>query len=196
MAMILLFGPLPAALGGIAGGLAATLVQRITDLCRHRHRATCLVERALFNMAALGLAFLVSGAVYTASGGTTGDVALSSPLPVALAAASAEVVNSALVVAVASLQTGSPFFPIWRENVSWASPMNVLGMVVGGGGLAVGYRIAGALGAGVFFLSVAMTTYAYRLNVWQTKAQMACLEDMVAQRIEELRENWMKAEAT
>ena len=65
--------------------------------------------------------------------------------------------------------------------------MNVLGMVLGGGGLALCYQIASILGVGVFFLPVALTIYAYRLYVRQTKAQMARLEEIVAERIDDLR---------
>jgi signal transduction histidine kinase len=59
-------------------------------------------------------------------------------------------------------------------------------MVLGGGGMALGYQIAGILGAGVFFLPLVLTIYAYRLYTAQTKAQMARLEQIIAERTQEL----------
>jgi signal transduction histidine kinase len=103
-----------------------------------------------------------------------------------LAAISFELVNAGLVVGVVSLQTRQPALKIWRHNVSWIAPMNVLSMVVGGGGLALGYEIAGILGVGVFFLPLAFTIYATRLYVGQTKGQMDRLEEIVAERTEDL----------
>jgi signal transduction histidine kinase len=96
--------------------------------------------------------------------------------------------NAGLVVGAASLQTGQPAFQIWRQNVSWATPMNLVSMVVGGGGLALGYQIAGILGVGVFFLPLALTIYAFRLYLEQTKAQMARLEEIIAERTDDLRQ--------
>jgi hypothetical protein len=157
-ATLLLFGPLPAALVAMVGGLVITLVahKRQTQSSR-----APLLQRALFNMAALGLALAVAGGIYLLSGGKVGEVALlSNLLPMVLAAAFDETVNAALVVGVVSLQTGKPPFQIWRQNVSWAMPMKVLTMVVGGGGLALGYQIAGILGLGIFFLPIALTIYA------------------------------------
>jgi signal transduction histidine kinase len=102
------------------------------------------------------------------------------------AAVCAEFANAALVVGAVSLQTGKPALPIWRQNVSWATPMNIASMVVGGGGLALGYQLAGLLGAGVFFLPILLTIYAFNLYVRQTKTQMDHLEEIIAERTEEL----------
>ena len=183
-ATLLLFGPLPAALVAIVGGLVTTLVMNRRQA---RPSRAPLLQRALFNMAAFGLASIVAGGVYLLSGGTVGEVALlSNLLPMVLAAASTEMVNAGLIVGVTSLQTGESVFQIWRQNVSWATPMNLLSMVTGGGGLALGYQIAGILGLGVFFLPIALTIYAFRLYLEQTKAQMARLEEIIAERTEDL----------
>jgi two-component sensor histidine kinase len=188
-ATLLLFGPLPSALTAIAGGLAVTLVQEIIDRCQNRSRiGSALLQRALFNMAALGLAFFIAGEIYVVTSGTVGKVALfNNLLPMVLAVASTEIVNAALVVGVVSLQTGESAFQIWKQNVSWAAPMNLLVMIVGGGGLALGYQIAGPLGLGVFSLPVVLPIYAYRLYVAQTKAQMTRLEEIIVERTDDLR---------
>jgi hypothetical protein len=185
-ATLLLFGPFPATLVAIVGGLTITLV---ADRRQARPGRAPLWQRSVFNMAVSGLSIAVAGGVYLLLGGRAGEFALlSSLLPMALAAAITEFVNSALVVGAVSLQTGKPAFQLWRENVSWAVPMNIVGMVVGGGGLAVGYQVAGALGVGVFFMPVAFTIYAYRLYVRQTKALMSRLEEMIAERMNALKQ--------
>jgi signal transduction histidine kinase len=183
-AALLLLGPLPAALVAMSGGLVSTLVD---DRRQARARRATLVQRVLFNMAAMGLAVPVAGGIYLLFGGSIGQVALlSNLLPIVLAAVSFEVVNAALVIGVVSLQTGQPAVEIWRQNVSWAMPMDILSMVVGGGALALGYQIAGVLGLAVFFLPLVLTAYAFRLYVGQTKAQMARLEEIVAERTQDL----------
>lgn len=54
------------------------------------------------------------------------------------------------------------------------------------GGLALGYQIAGLLGAGVFFLPILLTIYSFNLYVRQTKAQMDHLEEIVESRTADL----------
>ncbi len=108
-------------------------------------------------------------------------------MPLALAAIIVEFVNSGLVVGAVALQTGRSPWRVWRQNVSWAIPMTVLSIALGGGGLAFAYQIAGVLGLAIFFLPIALTTYAYRLYVRQTKAHLARLDEMVAERVEALK---------
>jgi signal transduction histidine kinase len=189
-ATLLLFGALPAALAAIAGGLVATLAvesRRKRDKRESVSSDFPVPQRTLFNMAANGLAAPVAGAIYVSTGGTTGEVALlGNLLPMVLAATAYEAVNAGLVVGGISLRAGQPAFQIWRQNVSWLAPMNILSMVLGGGALAIGYQIAGLLGVAAFFLPLVLTTYAYRLYVGQTKAHMARLEEIVAERTEDL----------
>jgi signal transduction histidine kinase len=138
-------------------------------------------------MGGLGLPVPVAGGVYVLAGGTIGEVALlSNLLPMVLAAATYEFVNAGLIIGVVSLQTGQPALRIWRQNLSWSTPMAIVSMVVGGGAMAMGYQIAGVLGVAVFFLPLVLTFYAFRLYVSQTKAQMARLEEIVAERTQDL----------
>jgi signal transduction histidine kinase len=185
-AALLLFGPLPAALVAMVGSILTTFVAEVADRRQERPRAS-LLRRAFFNMAALGLPALVAGWAYVLLNGKVGEVALwSNLLPMTFTAATVELLNAALVVGAVSLQTSQPAFEIWKRNVSWAVPMNILGMIVGGGGLALGYQIAGVLGLVVFFLPIALTIYAFRLYVAQTKAQMERLEETIAERTDDL----------
>jgi signal transduction histidine kinase len=185
-ATLALFGSLPAALTAMVGSVATTLIAEIADRRRGRPRAP-LVQRVFFNAAAFGLPVVIAGQVFTWLGGRVGQVAsLTNLLPMILAAIIIEITNGAFVVGAVSLQTGRAAFQIWKQNVSWAIPLNILGMLVGGGGLALGYQIAGVLGLIVFFLPIVMTIYAFRLYVGQTKAQMARLEEIIAERTNNL----------
>jgi signal transduction histidine kinase len=170
----------------MAGGLAMTVMMDITSR-RTGKKLSPFVQRALFNMAANGLALAIGGGLYALLGGRVGNVALlSNVLPALLAAVCVEFVNAGAIVGVVSLQTRQPALHIWRQNVSWAIPMNIVSMTVGGGGLASGYHIAGHFGLVVFFLPLALTIYAFRLYVAHTKSQMASLEDIIAVRTHDL----------
>ncbi len=183
-ATLLLFGPWPTVLGAMTGGFVSTLVM---NRRQDRSDRAPLLQRVVFNMSGNGLAVPPAAGVYVLTGGTVGEVALlSNLLPMVLAALAYEMVNAGLVIGVVSLQTGRPAFQIWKENVSWATPMNLLSMVVGGGGLAMGYEIAGILGVAVFFLPLVLTAYAFRMYISQSKAQMARLEEIVAERTQDL----------
>jgi len=187
-ASMLLFGPLPAALVGMTGGLAATLVKDAGGRRPGRPRGGWLVRRALFNMATFGLATAASGAAYRLVGGTTGQLLRWANLPpMVVAAACAEAISAAVAVESISLQTGQPVLHVWRQHLSWAILLSILAMAIGGGGLALGYQIANLIGVGVFFLPLVLTIHAFRLYVHQTKAQMSRLEEMVAERTEDLR---------
>jgi signal transduction histidine kinase len=186
-APLVLFGPLPAALVGIVGGFATTLVRDLEDRRHGRGGRAPFLQRVLFNMAVLGLPVAIAGWIYIVCQGKLGDVALwSNLLPMTLAAVTIEFLNGLLVVGAVALQTRQPIFQIWKRNVSWAVPIGILGMIVGGGGLALGYQIADVLGLIVFFLPIALTIYAFRLYVRQTKTQMARLEEIIAERTENL----------
>jgi signal transduction histidine kinase len=185
-ATLLLFGLLPAALAAMIGGIVTTVMAEIGDRQRGRSRAPFL-QRMFFNMAALGLPLVMAGGVYTFFGGKIGEIALpTNLLPMILAALIVEFANAALVVSAVSLQTGQPVFKLWKQNVSWAVPLNILAMIVGGGGLALGYEIAGILGLVVFFLPITLTIYAFRLYVAQTKTQMQRQEEIIAERTADL----------
>jgi signal transduction histidine kinase len=190
-ASLLLFGTLPAALVAMIGGLITTLVNDFRGKRQKRPSSSPFLQRALFNMAALGLTVVVAGTVYVLAGGQVGEVGLvSNLLPMILTAAISEFTNAALVIGAVSLQTGKSPLQIWKQSVSWATPMSILSMIVGGGGLALGYQIAGLLGAAIFLLPLTLTIYAFRLYVGRTKAQMAQLEqtiDELQQAQEEIR---------
>jgi len=185
LATVLLFGPIPATLAAMVGGVVTTLVAH-----KHQDRSdrVSLVQRTFFNMASSGVAVAIAGEVYLLCGGQVGKVALLSNLvPVLSATASFEALHGGLRIGAASLQTGQPIFQVGKQSISWAMPMNLLSMAVGGSGLALSYQIAGILGVGAFFLPLALTVWAFGSYVAQTRAQMARLEEMIARRMDELR---------
>jgi len=184
---LLLFGTASGALVGMVGGAVATAATDYDQKKHGRASAVPLLQRILFNMASLGLAVTTAGNVYTLAGGRVGNISLlSNVIPIALAAGCTEAVNAAVVVIAASLQSGIQPLQVWKQNVSWALPFNLLGLAVGGGGLALGYRVAGVLGAGVFLLPVLLTIYAFRLYVVRTKSQMQHLEEAIGERTADL----------
>jgi two-component sensor histidine kinase len=184
-AMLLLFGPLPAALGSMVGGVAITFVTHAKDLREGRTRGSSLARRALFNMAALGLSVLAAGGVYLGVRGLTGTVdVLSNLLPLSLAAVTSEFANAALVVLAVALQTHKSPWEIWKDNVSWAVPMNIVTMILGGAGLALGYQTAGILGVAVYSLPLVLTIYAFRLYVTKSKAHLSDLRENIKEREE------------
>jgi two-component sensor histidine kinase len=179
-ASLLLLGTLPAVLVATVSGFMITVV----DHWRHpKGGRSPILQRSSFNMAVHGLSALAGGLVYVLLGGQIGNIAmLSNLIPLILASASFELVNSALVVGAVAIQIHKPPFSIWKQNVSWAIPMNLLSMIIGGGGVALGYQIAGLLGMAVFFLPLTLTIYAFQMYVRQTKAQMEELEQNIAER--------------
>jgi len=186
-APLVLFGPLPAAFVGIVGGLTTTLVRSLNDRRQGIENRAPFLQRVLFNMAVLGLPVVIAGWEYVLLRGNFEEVALwSNLLPMALAAVTIEFLNSLFVVGAVALQTRGPVLQIWKRNVSWAMPIDILSMIVGGGGLALGYQIADVLGLVIFFLPIALTIYAFRLYVQQTKTQMRHLEEIIAERTDDL----------
>jgi signal transduction histidine kinase len=148
-------------------------------------------------MAALGLAIVAAGGVYLLLGGRIDQVARLSNIPAMLTAAIVtEFLNAILVIGAVSLQIKLSPWKVWRQNVSWAVPINILGMLLGGAGLAIGYEIAGLLGLGVFALPILLTIYAFRLYVEQTKAQMDRLEEIITERTAELQKTTEELQET
>ncbi len=185
-AVLLLWGPLSAALVAMLGGFVSTVVTQVIRTRRNVSTGdTPFLQKAAFNGATLGWANVLGGGIYLLAGGQVGRVALlSNLLPIVLAGVSIEIVNEALVVGVVAIQSKKPALQIWRQGVSWAVPISVLTTIVGGSGLALGYEVLGVLGLAVFFLPLALTIYAFRLYVGRTKTQM----DQLAQTISELQD--------
>ena len=191
-ATLLLLGLFPAVLVAIVGGLVITIGSGITS---QRQGQASFWQRATFNMANAGLSIAIAGGVYLLTGGYIGDVMrLTNITPVILATITAECVNAGLVIGAVSLQTKRPFWEIWEQNISWGTPINIVTMVIGGGGIAIGYQAIGALGLVVFFLPIMLTIYVFQSYVRQTKAQLVQLEEIIDDRTRELQQKNEKLE--
>ncbi len=184
-AALLLFGPYVGAVAASSGGIIVTVALFLEK--RKRQRQSTLVQRILFNMAALGIPAAIAGWVYLSLGGTLGKIdSVSNLLPIVIAAFVLEFANAALVIGAVAIQTGESPMTIWHRNASWLVPINILTMAIGGGGMAYAFQIAGYVGVAVFFIPIAMTVYSVRLYVQQTKKQMDQLEQTVEERTADL----------
>jgi len=112
---------------------------------------------------------------------------LSNILPMTLAATCAEFGNAAVIVGDISLRTGRRPIQVWRERVWWGLPISILGIFVGGSGLALGYQVGGTFGLILFFLPIALMVYAFQLYVRHTRVQMVRMEATIADRTNDLR---------
>ncbi len=187
-AALMLFGPYVAAIAAGCGGIALAIALQLTNI-RGRKRRSSLMQRIFFNMAAQAIPAAVAGWVYVGLGGVIGQVdLLSNIIPVVLGAITMEFGNAALVIGAVSIQTLESPVKVWQRNSSWIVPINILTMAVGGWGMAYAFEIARYIGLAVFFVPIAMTIYAVRLYVEQTKQQMDKLEQTIEKRTADLRE--------
>ena len=186
-ATLMLFGPYVAAIAAGCGGITLAIILQLFNT-RGRKRQSSLMQRIFFNMAAFSIPAAVAGWVYIGLGGDVGRVdVLSNTMPVVLAAITLEFVNAILVIGAVAIQTHLTLIQVWQRNVSWTIPIDILTMAVGGWGMAYAFEIARYVGLMVFFVPIAMTIYAVRLYVEQTKQQMDKLEQTVEERTADLR---------
>lgn len=91
------------------------------------------------------------------------------------------------VLIILRLQHGSQFslLKTWKDN-RWATSISILNSALGGGFLLFAARSFGWLGILVFFLPIILSAYAFFVYTSQTKAQMANMENIIAERTQEL----------
>ncbi|HJR59679.1 MAG TPA: HD-GYP domain-containing protein, partial [Vicinamibacterales bacterium] len=90
-----------------------------------RHRMSR--QQALFNFGNLSLAVWISGTLFFVAGGVEPLFARPAPagnllLPLALLAGSYFAINSGLIAAAISFQTGQRPYDVWRSNFIWLGP--------------------------------------------------------------------------
>jgi putative nucleotidyltransferase with HDIG domain len=103
---------------------------------------------------------------------------VSTILPLVGAATADTVANVAILIGVLVLQTRRHPLEIWKRDFQWASPIAILGGIVGGGALALAYEMFNVVGVAVFFLPVLTTGYAFRLYVDNMKGYVDRLEEV------------------
>ena len=142
-----------------------------------------------FNCAMSAISIFGGGHVYLWAAELLGaETFYGTIFPWLLAAISSDQLNLLLLTFMLHLQYGKEFriFTIWKEN-AWAIPIDILITSVGGGFLAFSYQQLGWIGVSVFFLPLVLSAYAFRLYVRQMQTHMDNLENIVAERTNELK---------
>lgn len=96
-------------------------------------------------------------------------------------------INLGLLICVTWLQPGVQVTPwqMWRDE-SWSTRIDLLLMAGGGGLLAHAVKVYDWLGIIVFFLPIALSSYAFRLYVMQMSVYLNNLEQIVNERTKDL----------
>lgn len=141
-----------------------------------------------FNMGMSSVAMYMGGLVFYGVEQWLDSYTLIGPtVPWLVAALAFDQVNFWLLFLVLYLQSDSSISPreIWREN-QWAMPINVLITSAGGGLLAYAAMHFNWIGIVIFFLPGFLSATAFRLYVRKMKKHMQHLEEIVANRTQEL----------
>ncbi len=171
-------GPWAGGLTSLAGGAATILT---TSFLFHQPKQgqprASLVRRSAFNMSLRLLSATSAGLVYIWTGGIPGTpVGWNTIAPLFFAVITDTTVGLVLLIVVISLQTGRHPFHIWQQDWRWTTPIAIVSGIVGGGGLAFAYELAGGIGMAIFMLPVAATGYAFRLYISHTRIYVDQLE--------------------
>lgn len=181
LAAVPFYGPAAATLIATAANLTIWLLKRLEE---SNWKGSW--EQLAFNVGMSNISIYAAGVVLTAASIWFGDGnLLQRAAPWLLAALVGDQVNIWLLIGVLYLQHRVEPVKFWREN-RWAMPINVLVMGVGGALLATAVREFDLLGIVIFFLPIFLSAYAFRLYVGRTKAQMDRLEEIIAERTQEL----------
>jgi len=175
---ILLFGPLPSALIGMVGGIAASLRTTLMNHLTPTDRAS-FFQRSGFNIGMLVVSTTVAGYAFMLTGGQPGSIRIiSNFIPLFIAVITNVFLNILILIGVLTIQTKESPIEIWKRDFQWSVPIGIIGGFIGGGALALAYSMFNLIGLLVFFLPVLTISYAFRLYVSQTKKYVAKLESM------------------
>lgn len=181
LATVPFYGPAAAALVATAANLSIWVFRR---LVKSEWKGTW--EQLVFNTGMSTVSIYVAGHVFMLTQQFAGgETWIAQILPWLLAAIVGDQLNVWLLIGIIYLQQGINPLAFWRQN-GWAMPINVIVMGAGGGILATAVREFDALGIAIFFLPVFLSAYAFRLYVARTRAHLEQLEDLVAERTQEL----------
>lgn len=181
LATVPFYGPAAAALVATAANLSLWVFRR---LVKSEWKGSW--EQLIFNTGMSSVSVYAAGQVFILSQQLVGsETLLAQILPWLFAAIVGDQLNVWLLIGILYLQQGINPLAFWREN-GWAMPINVIIMGAGGGVLATAVREFNALGIAIFFLPVFLSAYAFRLYVARTRVHLEQLEDLVAERTQEL----------
>ena len=150
---LLLLGPAPTMLIAVTSGWSQ---------CTFRMGERNPAYKTLFSMATLAVSVAAAGAMYTAVGGTFGELP---PAPMQSLMAAAMVyflVNSLAVAAAFALSTGRGVYRVWHDNFLWTISTYVVGAIAAGIAVEVFHR-AGQWQAALAFIPLCMSYRTYRI---------------------------------
>lgn len=184
MAVLALYGAIAASL---VAALAATVV--ILNTLRLSWPGWLrALERLGFNLGMVAVSMYVAGTLFELTQGWLGaNTILGLIIPWFLAAIINDQMNLWLLIVILHLQNQVKPSTIWHQH-KWAIPINVLVMSLGGGVLSFAVTRFDVIGIGIFFLPIVLSAYAFRIYVNQTRRQMERLEDLVAERTDDLKQ--------
>ncbi|HSM58745.1 MAG TPA: HAMP domain-containing sensor histidine kinase [Candidatus Sulfomarinibacteraceae bacterium] len=181
LAAVPFYGPAAAALIATAANVSIWLIKRVES---PEWKGSW--EQLAFNTGMSVISVYVAGLVYTATAGALESGTFAGEiLPWLLAAVVGDQLNLWLLIGILYLQQGVKPLEFWHSN-RWAMPINVVVLGAGGGVLATAVQQFDALGIAIFFLPVFLSAYAFRLYVARTRAHMERLEEIIAERTQEL----------
>ncbi len=178
IAAIVVFGPAAGAMTHLTSGvMTAVTTSLLQNQSLEDGSRASLLQRIAFNTSMLVIAAASAGWIYMLAGGdTTNVMRLGNVLPLILAVTVDILINILILMGVIKLQTGRPLLDIWRQEFAWAVPIALVGGVIGGGGLALGFTLLGAGGLAIFMVPVLATGYAFRMYVGNTRTYVNQLE--------------------
>lgn len=184
MAVVALYGPVPAS---FVAGLAATVVI-LNTLRRNWPGWLRAIERLGFNLGMVTISMVIAGFFFEGAQNFLGANSIPGLiLPWFIAAIINDQMNLWLLIGILHLQSQARPVDIWHQH-KWAIPINVLVMSLGGGVLSFAVRQFDIIGIGIFFLPIVLSAYAFRIYVNQARRQMEHLEELVAERTNDLKQ--------
>ena len=178
MAVIPFFGPFAPPLIDAVSALSLWLIK---PMDRKNWKKSW--SQLAFNTGMGSIAALMGGLTFVAVQNALGDGLAGLLLPWLAAAIVNDQVNLWLLIGILSLQHHQEISPleIWKEN-TWAVPISILLMSIGGGLLAFSFTNFGPLGVAIFFLPILLSAIAFRFYVQQKQTYMDDLEALVKKR--------------
>lgn len=178
VAAIVVLGPAAGALTYLSSGIMTVVTTSLIQQQKLKPgERVAWWQRTAFNTSMWVIAAMVAGYIYSWTGGTPGEpLRWGNLLPFILTVTVDTLINLTLLIGVISLQTKRTVLSIWQQDFRWSVPIALLGGIVGGGGLAVGFATLGAGGLAVFMVPVLATGYAFRTYVADTRHHVNLLE--------------------
>lgn len=179
-----LYGPEAAALAVALSSLSFWLFNQR----KSQRRKAKWLEQLLFNIGMHSIAIFCAGHLYFVLQEQVGTQGIFTNLLIwVITAVFYDQINLWLVIGMAWLVSSNPPnpFAFWRENLS-AMFINIILLSIGGPLFTFAVEEFGWIGIVVFFIPIALSSFAFQLYVRQMQAHMDNLENIILERTEEL----------